>query len=61
MLLKEALTTHNNSKWKIDILELLGIEIKNDYCRGCLKTPFFMDYLFIIYSKDYTSEFSRII
>lgn len=33
MLLKEALETHKNSKWKIDILELLWIELRNDYCK----------------------------
>ena len=32
MLLKEALITHKNSKWKIDILELLWIEVRHDYC-----------------------------
>lgn len=31
MLLKEALEICNKSNWKIDILETLGIEIKNDY------------------------------
>jgi len=31
MLLKEALEIHKNSKWKIDILETLSIEVKNDY------------------------------
>ena len=31
MLLKEALEIHKKSHWKIDILETLWIEIKNDY------------------------------
>jgi len=31
MLLKEALKMHKNTKWKIDILETLWIEIKNNY------------------------------
>jgi len=31
MLLKEALEIHKKSKWKIDILETLWIEIKNNY------------------------------
>ena len=33
MLLKEALEIHKKSKWKIDILETLWIEIKNDYLK----------------------------
>jgi len=32
MLLQEALEIHKKSKWKIDILETLWAEIKNDYC-----------------------------
>lgn len=32
MLLKEALDIHKKSKWKIDILETLWIEVKNNYC-----------------------------
>ena len=32
MLLKEALEIHKKSKWKIDILETLWTEIKNNYC-----------------------------
>lgn len=32
MLLKEALKKHKESKWKLDILELLLIEIKENYC-----------------------------
>ena len=31
MKLQEALKIHKNSKWKIDILETLGIKIKNNY------------------------------
>ena len=32
MLLKEALEIHKSSKWKIDILETLDIEVRNNYC-----------------------------
>lgn len=32
MLLEEALEMYKNSKWKIDILELLWIEIRDDFC-----------------------------
>ncbi len=31
MILKEALELHKKSKWKLDILETLWIEVKNDY------------------------------
>ena len=34
MYLKEALELHKKSKWKLDILETLWIEVKNDYCNN---------------------------